>query len=93
MVDQTVQRVNMASEKKRRRLCKVLPGWFEEEEFKDMIKINHPKNTEGSVYCLICEKTINIEHQGRGDPVRHFDGAFHKKTLLSKKNQSSMTIF
>lgn len=71
----------------------MLPSWFEDDDFKDMIKINQPRNTERSIYCLICEKTVNIDHQGRGDLVRHFDGAVHKKLLLSKKTQLPMTSF
>ena len=73
--------------KKKRRSCKVLAAWFEEEEFKGVIKMNHPKNTENSVYCLVCEKVINIDHQGRGDLMRYMEGVVHKKSLGSKRNQ------
>ena len=56
-----------------------------------MIKKNHPKNTENSVYCLVCEKVVNIDHQGRGDLMRHMDGVVHKKSLDSKRNQPRLS--
>ena len=34
-------------------------------------------------FFLVCEKSINVEHQGLGDLVRHFEGAY----LLSRKRK------
>ena len=35
----------------------------------------------------MCNKSINIEHQGQTDVTRHVKGNAHKKLVESKRNQ------
>ena len=77
--------------KKKCHSCILLAAWFQEEEFKVVLQANHPENTENSVYSLVCEKVINIDHQGRGDLMRHTEGMIHNKSLGSKRSQPSLS--
>ena len=72
---------------KRKKICKLKDSWFSEPEFNGIISKAHPRNTESEVFCLICSKSINISHQGRGDLVRHCTGSGHKKMLNEKRHQ------
>ena len=45
--------------KKVKRSCKVLDSWFSEPEFQGMFRHNHPNNTNTSLYCLLCEKSVD----------------------------------
>ena len=47
-----------------KKVCKVKDEWFSDTGFKFFLQKNHPKNSEHSLYCTLCGKDINIEHQG-----------------------------
>ena len=40
-----------------------------------------------SLYCTLCSKEINIEHQGRADTTRHINGNVDKKAQEAKRKQ------
>ena len=77
--------------KKAKKSCKVLDSWFSEPEFQGMIQRNHPKNAKNSSYCLLCEKSVVIEHQGKLDLTRHCNGKSHTTMMNVKRAQSSIT--
>ena len=77
----------MSACRKEKKICKLKDSWFSEPEFNGIISKTHPQNTESEVFCLICSKSINISHQGRGDLVRHCTGSDHKKMLNEKRHQ------
>ena len=58
-------------------LSSVQDSWFEDDEFKHVIQKNHTNNNDTSVYCLLCCKSVSIEHQGRADLKRHMNGESH----------------
>ena len=39
------------------------------------------------MYCTLCSKGINIEHQDRADITRHINGNAHKKAQEAKRKQ------
>ena len=71
--------------KKPKKVCKVKDGWFSDLKYKFLLQKNHPKNTEHSLYCTLCSKDINTEHQGQADITRHINGNAHNKGTGSKK--------
>ena len=73
--------------KKPRKVCKVKDEWFSDLGYKFSLQKNHPKNTEHSLYCTLCNKDINIEHLGRADITMHINGNAHKKAQEIKSNQ------
>ena len=50
-------------------------------------KKTHPKNNERSLYCTLCSKDINNEHQDWADITRHINGNAHKKSPEAKRKQ------
>ena len=58
-------------QKKKQKKCKVLEKWFEEENYAGTIRKMHSQNTLHSLFCLICDKSIPAEHQGKTDLDRH----------------------
>ena len=60
--------------------------FFEDELFKGFIRTKHPKNTDKSLYCIVCEKVVNVSHQGRTDLVRYSSSAQHKKSISSARS-------
>ena len=79
--------------KKVKRSCKVLNSWFSELEFQGMFRHNHPNNTNTSLYCLLCDKLVVIEHQGKLDLTRHCRGKSHTMNSMmnAKRAQGSIT--
>ena len=73
--------------KKNKKVCKVKNEWFSGTKFKFFLQKNHPKNTEHSLYCTLCSKDINIEHQGWADITRHINGNTHKKSQEVERKQ------
>ena len=45
----------------------VLEEWFKEEKYAGIISKMHLQNTLYSLFCLICDKSILVEHQGKAD--------------------------
>ena len=39
------------------------------------------------MYCTLCSKDINIEHQGQADITWHMNGNAHKKSQEAKRKQ------
>jgi hypothetical protein len=77
--------------KKVKKSCKVLDNWFSEPEFDGIFRRNHPNNTDVSLYCLLCEKSVVIEHQGKLDLTRHCRGKSHTAMMNAKRAQGSIT--
>ena len=75
----------MASSSKTARVSHVRQ-WFEDELFEDFIRTKHPKNTDQSLYCIVCEKFANVSYQGRTDLIRHSSSAQHKKLIFSPRS-------
>ena len=75
--------------KKAKQICSVHDSWFEDDEFKHVIQKNHMNNTVNSV-CLLCCKSVSIEHQGCADLTRHINGESHKRMQNAKRGQSSI---
>lgn len=69
----------------------MLDSWFSEPEFQGMFRRNHPNNTDISLYCLLCEKSVVIEHQGKLDLTRHCRGKSHTAMMNAKRVQGSIT--
>ena len=57
--------------KKEKKACKILDNWFLDPEISDVFKSNHSKNTKVSLHCLLCDKSLSMEHQGKLDLQRH----------------------
>ena len=76
--------------KKEKKACKVLDKWFNDPEIKDVFKSNHSKNTKSSLYCLLCEKSVSIEHQGKLDLQRDCRGKAHTNMLNAKRKQGAI---
>ena len=73
--------------------CKVLDSWFTDPELKGIFQRSHPKNSETSLYCLVCKKSVTIEHQGKLDLTRHCRGnptQLHKFQKSSRAYHSSL---
>ena len=79
-----------SNSKRRKGICSVQDSWFEDDKFKYVIRKNHTNNNDTSVYCLLCCKSVSIEHQGRADLTRHMNGGSHKKMQNAKQGQSSI---
>ena len=60
-----------APAKKEKKACKILDNWFLYPEISDVFKSNHSKNAKVSLHCLLCNKSLSIEHQGKLDLQRH----------------------
>ena len=73
--------------KKAEKVCKVKDERFCDAEFKFFLQKNHPKNTGHSLYCTLCSKDINIEHQGRTDITRNINSNAHKKSQKPERKQ------
>ena len=61
----------VASAKKKARSSQVKYKWFNDPNYDGVIQRNHPKDTGTSVFCLPCDKIVNVEHQGERDLVRY----------------------
>ena len=60
------------------------PEWFT-GKYKDVIK---PSQMDCcSVYCIICQKDVNVSHQGFKDIDRHCEGRNHVDKLSSIRSQ------
>ena len=66
--------------KGKKQICSVRDSWFEDDKFKHVIQKNHMNNSDMSV-CLLCCKSVSIEHWVRADLMRHMNGESHKRTL------------
>ena len=73
--------------KKEKEACKILDKWFFDPEISDVFKNNHSKNTKVNLHCLICEKSVSIEHQGRQDLQRNCRGKSYVNLLIVKRKQ------
>lgn len=61
-----------------------------------IISKDHSKNAENGLFCLVCNKSIPVGHQGKGDlccctPKKHCDILKSKKDLKSN-NQCFVTV-
>ena len=63
--------------KKEKKASKILHKWFLDPEISDVFKCNHSKNTKVSLHCLLCDKSVSLEHQGELDLQRHWRGKSH----------------
>ena len=72
--------------KKPKKVCKVKDEWFFDSEYKFFLQ-KQPKITEHSLYCTLCSKDINKEHQGWVDFTRHINGNAHKEAQEAKRKQ------
>ena len=77
----------MASAKKKARSSHVKDECFDEEIFKSLIQRNHPRNYGMSIFCLVCDKRVNVEHQGRTDLVKNCGGQTHKDKAKAARTQ------
>ena len=73
--------------KKEKKACKILDKWFLDPEISDVFKSNHSKNTKVSLHCLLCDKSVSIEHQGKLDLQRYCRGKSHVNLLNAKRKQ------
>ena len=73
--------------KKEKKACKILDKWLLDPAVGDVFKSNHSKNTEVSLHCLLCDKPVSIEHQGKLDLQRHCCGKSHVNLLNAKRKQ------
>ena len=58
-------------QKQEQKKCKVLEKWYEEEKYAGVISKTHPQNNLHSLLCLIYDKSISVERQGKADLDRH----------------------
>ena len=75
------------SAKKEKKACKIFGKWFLDPEISDVFKSNHSKNTKVSLHCLLCDKSVSIEHQGKLDLQRYCRGKSHVNLLNAKRKQ------
>ena len=73
--------------KKEKRAWKILDKWFLDPEISDIFKSYHSKNTKVSLHCLLCDKSVSIEHQGKLDLQRNCRGKSHVNLLNAKRKQ------
>ena len=71
--------------------CKVLEKWFEEEKYASILRKTHPQITLYSLFCLIYDKSIPVEHQRKVDLDRHCTSKKHVDLLNSKRSQRPIT--
>ena len=76
--------------KKEKRACKILDKWFLDPEISDVFKSNYSKNMKVSLHCLLCDKSVSIEHQGKVDLQRHHRGKSYVNLLNVKRKQGPM---
>ena len=50
---------------KAKKSSSVQDKWFEDSSFKGIIQHNHPQNSDNGVYCLLCQKVVDVSHQGK----------------------------
>lgn len=89
-IDKSSMATPAKKQKKEQKKCRVLEKWFEEEKYAGIISKTHPQNTLYSLYCLICDKSVPVEHQGKADLDRHCDSKKHVDLLNSKRAQKSI---
>ena len=72
--------------KKEKKACKILHKWFLVPEIsgKNKSDLNffteiNSKNMKVSLHCLLCDKSLSIEHQGKLDLQRHCRGNAKRK--------------
>ena len=70
---------------KEKKACKILDKWFLDPEISDVFKSNHSKNTKLSLHCLLWDKSVSIEHQGKLDLQRHCRWKSHDNLLNAKR--------
>ena len=78
--------------KKPKKVSKVKDEWFSDSEYKFFLQKNHPKNMEHSLYCTLCSKDINTEHQGQDDITKRINGNVHKKAQEVKRKQPEIDL-
>ena len=66
---------------KEKKACKILDKCFLDPKISDVLKSNHSKNTKVSLHCLLCDKPVSIEYQGKLDLQRHCRGKSHVNLL------------
>ena len=66
---------------KEKKACKILDKWFLDPEISDLLKSNHSKNMKLSLHCLLCDKSVSIDHQGKLNLQRHCRGKSHVDLL------------
>ena len=66
-------------------------NWF--VEYSSIISKTHPQNTLRCLFCLICEKPISIEHQGKDDLDRYCTSKNHLELLNSKTTQKLVKLY
>lgn len=74
---------------KKEKISHVQDEWFFDKVSKGIISNSHSKNTETSVFCLICQKSANVAHQGKKDLLSHCQGASH----VGKANSECQIAF
>ena len=72
-------------QKQEQKKCKVLEKWYEEEKYAGIISKTHPQNNLHSLLCLICDKSISVERQGKPDLDRHSTSKKHVDLLNSRR--------
>ena len=77
--------------KRNRKKCKVLEKLFKEEKYAGIISQTHQQNPLYSLFCLICDKSIPVEHQGIADLDRYFTLKKHGDLLNSKRAPRPIT--
>ena len=70
--------------------CKALEKWFQELKYSGIISKTHPQNTSHYLFCLICEKSILLEHQEKVDLDRHCNSKKYLELLKAKTAQKSV---
>ena len=59
--------------------------WFKEEKCAGIIGKTHPQKTMYSVFCLICDRFIPVEHQGKADLEGHCTSKKYVDLLNSRR--------
>ena len=72
----------MATQAKKAKISHVQDEWFSDDAFKGIINKAHSKNTETSIFCLICQRSVNVGHQGKKDLLRHCQSVSYRNTIL-----------
>ena len=73
--------------KKEKNACKIIDKPFLDPEISHVFKSNYSKNTKISLHCLLRDKSVSIEHQGKLDSQRHCRGKSHVNLINAKRKQ------
>ena len=80
----------MVTQAKKAKISHVQDEWFSVDAFKGIINKAHSKNTETSVFCLTCQRSVNVGHQGKKDLSRHCQSVSHVSKVNSKCTQPAI---